>query len=201
MRSTAAYSLIAVAALTLALSSGCGQNTIEGHTRPTLLSINAGQPLHADVFVSDTTLVGMGYIPEETVEVVFSNPPSQAFLDMTPDDPYGNFVFTAATIRYEVLQLLEGGGSFSTPNLPTVSIPMHLTIPVGTEMTTSLVLAPASIKLEAPIVDIMPGGTAPNGEAVVRAEIIFTGHEQGSDRDQIIEASTTILFADYADEN
>lgn len=201
MRSTAAYFLIAVAALALAMSSGCGQNTIETHTRPVVLSINGGAPLHADVFVVDTTYAGGGYIPQETAEFVFSNPPSQNFIDLSPEDPYGTFIIESYTIRYEVIQLLDGGGSFSTPDLPTISNPIRISLPVNATVTTALVLAPASLKFENPIVDIMPGGTAPNGEAVVAAEITFTGHEQGSDRNQLIEASTTILFADYADEN
>ncbi len=201
MRSSAAFILIALAGLGLTLSGGCGSNNIEGHTRPTLLSINGGAPLHADVFVADSLAPGGGYIPEESVEFVFANPPSHLFMDLDETDPYGVFILDSYTVRYEVLQLLAGGGSFSAANLPTVSTPMHLALPVNAEVATALVLAPASLKFENPIVDIMPGGTAPNGEAVVQAEITFTGHEQGSDRVQSFEASTTILFANYADED
>jgi hypothetical protein len=201
MRRSAALILIAVAGLGLTLSGGCGSNTIEGHTRPTLLSINGGAPLHADVFVADSLAPGGGYIPEQSVEVVFTNPPSHLFLNLDENDPYGVFILDSYTVRYEVLHLLEGGGSFSTPNLPTVSSPMQLALPVNSEVTTALILAPASLKFENPIVDIMPGGTAPSGEAVVRADITFTGHEQGSDHVQSIEASATILFANYADED
>ncbi|MBM4117469.1 hypothetical protein FJ251_06935 [bacterium] len=202
MRSSAAFILIAVAALGLALSGGCGENAIEGHTRPTLLSINGGAPLHADVFVEDTTVTGGGYIPEESVEFVFANPPSQRFLDLTPDDPYGVFILDSYTVRYEVLQMLPTGSGFSEANLPAVSAPIHLGLPVNAEVTTALVLAPASLKLEPPILDLMPGtGTVPYGEVVVQAEITFTGHEQGSNRSQSFEAVTTILFANYADED
>ena len=130
MRSSAAFILIAIAGLGLSLSGGCGENTIDGHTRPTLLSINAGAPLHADVFVEDTTLAGDGYIPEESVEFVFSNPPSHQFLDLDPSDPYGTFIITSYTVSYEVLELLPSGASFSTPGLSTVSLPMNLALPV-----------------------------------------------------------------------
>lgn len=202
MRSSAAFTLIAAAGLVLAFSGGCGTNTVEGHTRPTLLSINGGAPLHADVFVVDTTITSGGYIPEESVEVIFTNPPSHQFMDLDPSDPYGTFVITAYTVRYEVLHMLDGGnGSFSTPNLETITQPMHLSLPVNGTVTTALVLAPASLKFEPPVLDLMPGGTAPNGEVVVRAEITFMGHEQGSDNIQSIDGETTILFANYADED
>ena len=98
MRSSAAFILIAVAGLGLSLSGGCGSNAIEGHTRPTLQSINGGAPLHADVFVVDTTVAGMGYIPEESVEVVFTNPPSHLFMDLDESDPYGTFIVDAYTV-------------------------------------------------------------------------------------------------------
>lgn len=201
MRSTAALILILTASLGLAMSGGCGQNTIDGHTRPTLLSINGGAPLHSDVFVADTTMIGGGYIPQDAAEFRFSNPPSQKFLDLSPEDPYGIFIIDSYTVRYEVIAMLDGEGSFSEPNLPTLSNPIHIAIPVNSEVLTSLVLSPASLKFENPIVDIMPGGTAPNGELVVRADITFTGHEQGSDRTQLLEGAATILFADYADED
>ncbi len=202
MRSSAAFILIAAAGLGLALSGGCGSNTIDGHTRPTVLAINGGAPLHADVFVVDTTVAGGGYIPEESVEVVFSNPPSHQFMDLDASDPYGTFIIDSYTVRFEVLHLLDGGnGSFSTPNLPPISTPIHLSLPVNSTVTTALVLAPASLKFEPPILDLMPGGTAPNGEVIVQAEITFTGHEQGSDRVQSIDGGTTILFANYADED
>lgn len=201
MRSSAAFIFIAIAALGLAFSGGCGENAVEGHTRPTLLSINGGAPLHADVFVVDTTLAGGGYIPEEAVEFVFTNPPSQKFLDLTPDDPYGVFILDSYTVRYEVLQMLPTGSGFSEANLPAVSSPIHLGLPVNSQVTTALVLAPASLKLEPPLLDLMPMGTVPYGEVVVQAEITFTGHEQGSDRSQSFEAVTTILFANYADED
>jgi len=201
MRSSAAFILIAFAGLGLALSGGCGENTIDGQTRPTVLSINAGAPLHADVFVEDTTVAGDGFIPEESVEVIFNNPPSHDLFDLDETDPYSHFIFTSYTVNYHILQLLEGGGSFSTANLPSVTYPMQLIVRVNQEVTTAIVLAPASLKLEPPIVDIMPGGTAPSGEAVVRAEITFSGHALGSDHEQIIEADATILFANYADED
>jgi hypothetical protein len=202
MRSSAAFILIAVAGLGLSLSGGCGSNAIDGHTRPTLQSINGGAPLHADVFVVDTTVAGMGYIPEESVEVVFTNPPSHQFMDLDESDPYGTFIVDAYTVRYVVQHMLDGGnGSFSEADLPSISQPMHLALPVNSTVTTALVLAPAMLKFEPPIGDLMPGGTAPNGEVVVRAEITFTGHEQGSDRVQSIEGATTILFANYADED
>lgn len=200
MRSSAAFILIAIAALGLAFN-GCGENAVEGHTRPTLLSINGGAPLHADVFVEDSTMAGGGYIPEESVEFVFANPPSQKFLDLTPDDPYGVFILDSYTVRYTVLQVLPTNSGFSDANLPTVSSPIHLGLPVNTEVTTALVLAPASLKLEPPILDLMPLGTVPYGEIVVQAEITFTGHEQGSERTRSFEATTTILFANYADED
>jgi hypothetical protein len=200
MRSSVALILIFAMGLGSALIEGCGKNVVEGHTRPTLIAINGGAPIHSDVFVVDTTLVSGGYIPQESAEFVFTNPASQKFLDLSPEDPYGVFIIDAYTVRYEVLQELDGGGDFSTPNLPVISNATHIAIPVNTEVTTSLVLAPASLKFEDPIVDLMPGGLAPNGELVIRAEILFTGHEQGSDRDQVLEGMATILFANYADE-
>ncbi len=201
MRSSVALILFIAMGLSSALIEGCGKNVVDGHTRPTLLAINGGSPIHSDVFVVDTTLVSGGYIPQETAEFIFTNPPSQKFLDLSPEDPYGIFIIDAYTIRYEVLQELDGGGNFSTANLPVISNATHIAIPVNSEVTTSLVLAPASLKFEDPIVDLMPGGMAPNGELVVRAEVIFTGHEQGSDRVQVLEGMATVLFANYADDD
>ncbi len=203
MRNSAAYFLVLVTAIALALSGGCGTNAIEGHTRPTLMSINGGAPLHSDVFVFDSTLVGGGYIPQEAVEFTFSNPPSQKFMDLAPEDPYGTFIIDSYTVRYEVLLELTGGpgADFTSGELPVITNPVHIALPVDSDVMTSLVIAPGALKLESPIVDLMPGGTAPNGELVVRAEITFTGHEQGSTNVQSLEGSTTILFANYADES
>ncbi len=202
MRSSVALILIFALGLSSAFIGGCGKNVVDGHTRPTLLAINGGSPIYADVFVVDTTLVSGGYIPTESAEFTFTNPPSQKFLDLSPEDPYGISIIDSYTVRYEVVLMLNGGDeeAFSTPNLPVISNATHIAIPVNTEVTTSLVLAPASLKYEDPIIDLMPGGVAPNGELVVRVEVLFTGHEQGSDRTQVLEGMATVLFANYADE-
>ena len=201
MRSIAAVFSILLLSLGLALSSGCGESAIDGHTRPTILSINGGTPIVADVWVVDTTLVSGGGIPEELVPFVFTNPPSQKFLDLTPDDPYGIFILESYTVSYEVLHEFTGGGVFTPGTLPTISVPCHLALPVGAQVETEFVLSPASLKMEFPVASILPGGTAPAGELIVKAEITFTGHESGSDRSRTLSTAATILFADYADED
>ena len=143
MRNSSALLLIIVTIVALAMSGGCGTNAIEGHTRPTLMSVNGGAPLHADVFVFDSTLVGGGYIPQDAVEFSFTNPPSQKFIELTPEDPYGTFIIDSYTIRYDVLLELTGGpgGSFSSGDLPVVTNPIHIALPVNSEVMTSLVIA------------------------------------------------------------
>ncbi len=201
MRSIAAVSILLVLGLSAALVGGCGESAIDGHTRPAILAINGGAPIHADVFVVDTTLVSGGGIPEDLAVFRFANPPSQKFLDLTPDDPYGTFVLDSYTVSYEVVQELPGGGVFTQGELPTISGATHLALPVGMEVESVFILVPASLKMEFPVADLLPGGAAPAGELVVHAEITFTGHESGSDRVQLISGAATILFADYADED
>ncbi len=200
MRNSVALILFLAMGLSSALIEGCGKNVVDGHTRPTLLSINGGSPIHSDVFVADTSMAGGGYIPQESAEFIFTNPPSQKFLDLSAEDPYGVFIIDAYTIRYEVLQEFDGGGFFSVANLPVISNVTHIAIPVNSVVTFSIMLASASMKYEDPIIDLMPGNSAQFGELVVSAEIVFTGHEQGSDRVQVLEGMTTILFANYADD-
>ncbi|MCP4549067.1 MAG: hypothetical protein GY835_21635 [bacterium] len=201
MRIFAATVCFIVLGLSLALMGGCGDSIMDGHTWPTLISINEGIPVYSDVWVVDTTLAGGGYIPQEAVTFKFTNSASQRFLDITPDDPYGNFILTSFTISYEVVQYLDAGGVITPGTLPTVSGAMNLVLPVGSEVETSMMIAPAAIKLENPVLSLFPGGAAPAGEVIVVAEVLFLGHEQGSDHVQEVSGGTTILFANYGDED
>ena len=201
MRSTKAVQAILVLAAALALAGGCGESIVDGHTRPALMDINEGMTLQADVFVSDTTMVGGGFIPEEGVTVTFSNQPSQQFLNLQANDPYGTFVLTEYTIVYEVLHRLPTGAFFSSGTLPPVSGAMHLEIPVNQQVETFLIVMPAALKYQAPISDILPGGQVPYGELILRAEMTFAGNESGDDRVRLIEGALTVYVANYGDED
>lgn len=201
MRAIAVLGALLVLGLAAALVGGCGNSPIEAHTVPTLLSINGGAPVHADVWDVDTTLVSGGTIPEEAAVFLFSNPPSQEFLDISPEDPYGIFTITSYRIDYTILQVLSGGGVVPDATLPSLSGSMHLALPVGSETEVSLVLAPASLKMESPLIELFPDGSAPNGEIVVRADISFLGRENGQEFTRMLQGSATLLFANYADED
>jgi hypothetical protein len=141
-------------------------------------------------------------IPQESVEIRFANPPSQQFLNLTPDDPYGNFVFDSFRIDYAITQFLPSAEGFDfAATLPSITGGMHVTVPVGSEVTMGFVLAPAALKMMPPVSDILPGGSAQMGELVAEVTVFFTGHEQGSDRQVVLTAKATVLFADYADED
>ena len=200
MRSAKPLLGILTLGLAMALFGGCGDNVLDGHTRPTLNSINGGMPLQSDVFVVDTTLVSGGTIPEDGVNLVFSNPPSQKFLELTPADSYGIFIIDEYTITYEVLHRLPSGAFFSSGTLPPISGAMQLAIPVNTEVETFLIVMPAALKFQAPIVDIMPGGQVEYGQLIIRADLTFSGHESGDTQHKLIEGSLTVLVANYGDE-
>ncbi len=187
--------------LILAVAAGCGESVVDGHTRPLITSINGGMTLQSDVFVADSTMEAGGYIPEDGTTLIFSNPPAQKFLELTPTDPYGNFVITEYTITYEILHRLPNDAPFSSGTLPPVSGALQLSIPVGGEVETFIIIMPAALKLENPIQDLLPGGQVVAGQLIVRADITFAGHESGSTDIKLLTGSITVLVANYGDED
>jgi hypothetical protein len=200
MRGAKPFLGILTLGLAISLFGGCLDSVLDGHTRPMLVSINGGMPLQSDVFAADTTMAGGGGIPEDGVYMVFSNTPSQKFLTLTPADPYGIFIIDEYTIEYEVLHMLPTGAFFTSGTLPPISGTMHLALPVNSEVTTHLIIMPASLKLQPPIMDLMPGGAVPYGELIIDATITFSGHESGGTKNKLIQGSLTVLATDYGEE-
>jgi hypothetical protein len=202
MRKFSTPVIISLLSLTLAVFIGCGDSPIDGHTTPSLVTINGGIPIYSDVWVVDTTLASGGSVPQESALFIFRNTPTHSFLDLAPEDPHGTFIIESYTITYELIQMIAPPQNTFTPGeFESFTASCHLSLPVNSEVETTLLMIPFAMKLDFPIIDLFPENSAPAGELIVRADIVFTGHESGSDKIRTLEGSATIIFANFADED
>jgi hypothetical protein len=178
---------IAVLAVLLTLlivaATGCDNNPEQNRTVMWVSSINGNEsPLLSDVMYNDGS--NSWYEPDY-VEIVLANRPYNDIITTGPGQPYGDFLVT----RYRVEWTRTDGGS---PALPTIEIPMNVSIESGKENLADVQLVTVDNKTNAPLNALV--GTAQT--ITMNAKITFYGHEVGVERETEVIAEIGVVFGD-----
>lgn len=142
-------------------------------------SINENQPLQSDVVESS----GSQYsVMEDAVLMTVSNEPHDASLSIDPDGPFGRVVLERYTINFECEESIQ-----------EVSGALGWIVPSGEQVSGSIVIVPAQLKLVAPLVALISAG-----EIQATAHVTVYGREATSDDEVRFEASLPVHFANWA---
>ncbi len=172
----------AIMVVALPLVSGCDNNAEQQRSVITISSMNCSAPAFSDV-IGD-----LGSIADTWVPVVFENRPYNALVTTSPGTPHGDFVVTKYRIDWVSL---DGGTALSSRVEQT-----SFSIPSGK-------LGGGFIRLVGLLDKTSPVLTALQviGVRAMQANITFTGHEAGTEREVDVKVSVTVEFANYADDS
>jgi hypothetical protein len=176
---------LAVAAamvVVLALFSGCDNNAEQQRSVITIVSMNCNAPAFSDV-IGD-----LGSLSDTWVPVVFENRPYNALVATQPGSPHGEFIITEYLVEWVSL---DGGAVMSARGEQT-----SFAVPSGNLGGAYIRLVGLNEKVDPILVALQAGGTR-----TMRANITFTGHESGTERDVDVETSVTVEFANFADDS
>jgi len=173
-----AFSLIA--GVGFALLAGCDDTPEQNRSVVTVASINCGVPGWSDMLTDS-----MGRADTWTVAIM-QNRPYSGLITTVPGGPYGDFLVTGYVINWTAL---NGG-----PVLPSRMEPTGFSIPSGEFFGASIRLV--SIPEKQSLAAALPG--LDGSEAIMmQAEIIFMGHETGTERDVEVKTGLTVSFTNF----
>lgn len=139
-------------------------------------SLNNNAALQSDVLSPGPTVV------EDAVTLTVRNEPHDDVLVIDPNGPFGHVTIERYEIRFE-----------SDEAVPSVRAALGWTVPSGRSVSGSIVIVPAELKLEPPLVSLVNGG-----EIVSTAHITLIGREATSNREVRIEAILPVHFANWS---
>jgi hypothetical protein len=158
---------------------GCSDNS-EIRSVLQVTEINKNQPLSSDVVQGPDS---SQTVREDAIPITVTNTAHDAALNVAAGKPFGYVTLDRYEIQFE-----------STESIPPVSGALGWTVESGTSMEGSLVVVPASLKVQAPLVSLRRGGEI---QAVARLTII--GREATSGARVTVEASFPVNFANWTD--
>jgi hypothetical protein len=172
-------SLLATGCLLLAFAGCSGEESPRSVLR--VISINDNQPLQSDV-VSQAG-GGGNTIFEDEVPVSVRNDPADPALNVSRGGPFGYVMLDRYTIHFE-----------SDEEIPEVNGSLGWTVHTGETVSGSIVVVPATMKTQPPLVSLIGGG-----EITTTARITIHGIEATSERQVTLEATMPVHFANWAD--
>jgi len=175
MRALVRLSALILGAAIVLAAAGCSENSAPRHA-PRVQTINGNEPLQSDVVTSE------GGVIEDEVIVEIWNTPHDPVLDL-----YGTPFNAVWLERYEIV--FE-----SDEAIPPVSGALGWHVDTSRVMSGSIVIVPAAIKIEAPLVSLRDGGVIQT-----TARITFFGRETGSDEEVRFSTVLQVNFANWAD--
>ena len=162
------------------LAAGCSDSSAPRSVL-SVVEINENQPLSSDVAeVVDT----MYTVREDAVALIVRNNPHDGVLDLTEEEPYGYVTLDRYEIRF-----------VSSEAIPPVTGALGWTVRSGDDTAGSIVIVPASHKVQPPLLSLRRGG-----EIQATALVTITGHEATSGYTVKVETSFPVNFANWADE-
>ena len=170
--------LIVALALLGVTATGCSDRSVP-RSDPQVETINDNQPLQSDVVRIDGENAS---VMEDEVAVSIWNKSSDEVLDLY-GGPYNRVLLDRYTVTFE-----------SSEAIPPVSGGLGWAVDVNRIMSGSIIVVPASLKTQPPLVSLWQGG-----QIQTIAHITFYGHETGSNQDIRFSTVLQINFANYAD--
>jgi hypothetical protein len=143
--------------------------------------INGNQPLSSDVAEGPDSSIT---IREDAIVITVSNTPHDAVLNLASGKPFSVITLESYEIRFE-----------GDESIPPVSGALGWTVESGKTVEGSLVVVPASLKVQAPLISLRRGG-----EIQTTAWLTITGREATSGSKVKVEASFPVNFANWADQ-
>ena len=188
---------LCVLGIVVAFLVSCDSDGEEKRSVITVASINENVPVFSDVleqgdsvYREDGTAVTIDdYIREDYVEVLFYNRPYSALTFTGTGRPYGEYLVT----RYRVEWERAGGGELP----PVYNGATSISVPTDEYVAGAIVLVPFATKQLVFINSLNYLGLNAGAEILCIAHITFWGHEVGTGRETMFEASVSVNFADW----
>ena len=168
-------------ALCFAITAGCSDDSAP-RSLLQVTSVNDNQPLTSDVAEGpDTSLT----VREDIIVITVKNNPHDDVLNLTAEGGFGYVTLDRYEIRFD-----------SDEAIPSVSGNLGWTVSSGSSVEGSLVVVPASHKVQAPLISLRHGG-----EIQTTARLKITGREATSNAKVTVETSFPVNFANWTDED
>jgi hypothetical protein len=176
---------LALALLTVVLAGWIAAGCSDDSTPRSVLQItdiNKNQPLSSDVAEGpDSALT----VREDAIVITVKNTPHDTVLDLSSEQAFSLVTLDRYEIRFE-----------SSESIPTVSGALGWTVRSGSSVDGSLVVVPASLKVQAPLISLRDGG-----EIQTTARLTIIGHEATSNSTIKVVTSFPVNFANWTDQH
>ena len=165
--------------LTGLLAGGCADGR-QTRSNVQVVLVNNNNPLESDV-LKDTG--GAGTVVEDAVSIQIRDTASDSLLTLKPNGPYGSVVLDRYDVQFQ-----------SDEDIPPVSGTLGWTVHVGETVTGNIVIVPAALKAEPPLVGLDAGG-----EIQAVAKVTIQGHEANSNYNVTTQFTLQVNFANWTD--
>ncbi len=169
-----------LAGILLSLLCGCNHALVP-RSVVTVVSANQNQPLQSDVLKQPTDSTTA--VADDAITVELQNRPADSELSLTPGGPFGTVFLDTYQVTFQ-----------SDEAIPSVSGALGWTVDTGSTVTGEIVIVPAVLKTEPPLV-----GLDQQGEIQAVAHIVITGHEANSQKPIHVETDLQVNFANWID--
>ena len=185
MKSRVLFALIAAALLV----NGCSSNNNNEWQRVvcSVQSINGGAPIVSAALNtgSDATNPTDDFVPLDIVNVLFWARPGNTMFTIPEEGAYSSFIITS----YDAIWTPGAGAPAELVDYNVTRGLLSARVPINDEFMVAFVIAPQQMKLE-------PWYPDPAGSTIFMAnlDLVFYGHEEGSEHEVAIPAGTTVTF-------
>ncbi len=188
---------LCVLGIVVAFLMSCDSDGEEKRTVITVAAINDNAPVFSDVLEqgdsvyreNGTPVIIDDFIREDNVKVLFYNRPYSAFSFTGAGRPYGEYLVTRYRVEWERSNGVE------VP--PVYNGATSVSVPTETYVEAYIVLVPFEVKQLPFISSLNYIGANAGDELLCIAHITFWGHEVGTGRETMFEASVSVNFADW----
>lgn len=185
MKSRVLFALLAAALLV----TGCSSNNNNEWQRVvcSVQSINGGAPIISAALNtgSDATNPTDDYVPLDIVNVLFWARPGNSMVTVPEEGAYSSFIITS----YDATWIPGAGAPDELTDYNVTRGLLSARVPINDEFVVAFAIAPQQIKQE----PWYPGEFNPV-VFMANLELVFYGHEEGSEHEVAIPAGTTVTF-------
>jgi len=176
--------------------NGCSSNNNNEWQRVvcSVQSINGGAPIVSAALNtgSDATNPTDDFVPLDIVNVLFWARPGNTMFTIPEEGAYSSFIITS----YDATWTPGAGAPAELVDYNVTRGLLSARVPLNDEFMVAFVIAPQQMKLE-------PWYPDPAGSTIFMAnlDLVFYGHEEGSEHEVAIPAGTTVTFLGAVAEN
>jgi hypothetical protein len=188
----------AIVGVVLGVMAGCDNSGEQQRSVVVVRNVNGGAPVVVDVYEQGDDVYEPGttnpietddFVPQAWLVVEFENSPYNTLVMTEPGAPHGDFLIDSYQIQWT---RIDGGSMTIPPRTGSTS----LVIPSGDWRAVAILLVNYD-EMRLPVLfNIRYNQVAAGDEVMMRADITFTGHEVGTERETEIPLSVSVSFAD-----